>query len=272
MTDHTVGEFPIDTSKPHSARIFDYFLGGENNYLADREAGERMLQFFSKAKAGARANRDFLHRAVRHLARSGVHQFLDIGAGIPTQPNLHNVVQSIAPRARVVYADNDPLVLRYADALLTGTPEGRTDYLHADFREPAEMIRQAARTLDLTQPVAVSLVALLHFISDEDRPHDIIRQLMAPLAPGSHLVLTHGTTDFAPQAEDNIVAAYRSAGMHVVARSRDHVARCFDGLELIEPGIVPCTSWYPGSTASEALPPGEKLPLYAAVARKPSVS
>ncbi|MBV1938550.1 SAM-dependent methyltransferase [Streptomyces sp. BV286] len=274
MTDHVKGETTdtrsgasgIDTSKPHSARMYDYFLGGKDNYEVDQEAAEKVISVFPHVSEMARTNRRFMHRATRLLAERGVRQFLDIGTGIPTQPNLHQVVQKITPDARVVYADNDPIVLRHAEALLHSTREGSTNYVHADVREPEKIIEAARETLDFDQPIALSLVALLHLVGDEDDPHRIVTELLRPLAPGSYLALSHATGDFDPETWERIVQIYRSGGTSAQVRSRTEFATFFDGLELVDPGVELAMLWHPelGEPDSHE----ERIPLYAGVARK----
>ncbi|WP_328536485.1 SAM-dependent methyltransferase [Streptomyces sp. NBC_00344] len=228
----------IDTSRPHPARIYDYLLGGKDNYPVDQALAERLTD---EAKEGARDNRAFMHRAVSWVARSGIDQFLDIGTGIPTEPNLHQIVQGINPKARIVYTDNDPIVLRHAEALLVSTPDGATDYIQADVREPGRILDHATTLLDFSRPVCLSLIALLHFVPDEDDPYGIARTLVDALAPGSCLVLSHLTTDFLSD-EQNKIAEYRSSGINLRPRTRAEVEPFFEGLELVEPGLV--TRWY----------------------------
>lgn len=254
-------EFPrIDTSKPHPARVYDYLLGGKDNYPVDRQLAEQLPEH---TKRGCRLNRAFMHRAVAWSARCGTTQFLDIGTGIPTPPNLHQVVQEIHPSARVVYADNDPLVMRHAQALMISTPEGATDYIEADVRDPERILDHARTFLDFRRPVALSLIALLHFIVEGDDPYGIVRTLVDALVPGSHLILTHGTYDFHPEIEEEFNRTYRGGGMPLQLRNRAQVERFFDGLELIEPGVVEATRWY-----RDTPPPSyEKNMLYVGVAQ-----
>lgn len=265
------GGRPVDlhTDQPHTARVYDYFLGGKDNYDADREAGEAVKGQWPGAVVAARVNRDFMHRATRHLARSGITQFLDIGTGIPTAPNLHQVAQEVNPEVRVVYVDNDPLVLSHARALLTGTREGRTEYVQADVRTPEAILDAAAlaQTLDLARPVALSLVALLHFVTDADDAHGIVRMLVDAVAPGSYLVLSHVTPDFDPAAIESLTRIYHGAGLPLQPRSRDEFAQFFEGLELLDPGVVPAPRWRPDGIAPPAGRDAEAS-LYAAVARK----
>jgi hypothetical protein len=255
----------IDTSRPHPARMYDYYLGGKDNYPVDSEAAERVVSLFPDIGIGARVNRNFMHRASRLLTERGIRQFLDIGTGIPTAPNLHQVVQETAPAARVVYVDNDPIVLRHAEALLRSTPDGLTRYIEADAREPEKIIEGAREILDFDRPIALSMVALLHFLSDEHRPYDLVKNLVGSLPSGSHLVLSHVTGDFAPETWEQIVGIYRDSGVPAQVRSRNEFTRFFEGLELVEPGVRVATDWHPE--------PGQEVhaqvPLYVGVARKP---
>ncbi|MGI3224530.1 SAM-dependent methyltransferase [Streptomyces sp. GTA36] len=253
----------IDTSKPHSARLYDYFLGGNDNYPADWEAASKVLKIFPGVKETARANREFMHRAARFLTNRGIQQFLDIGTGIPTEPNLHQIVQQITPSARVVYADNDPIVLRHAEALLQSTPEGSTAYADADVREPEAIISYAREHLDFEQPIALSLVALLQFVIDEQNPYQIVRTLLEPMIPGSYLILSH-PWEFDPETWDKIDTIYRQGGTPVRARSHSEVSRFFEGLELCDPGVVISTHWHPDSEMQIR----DQQPLYVGVARK----
>ena len=205
----------LRTGQAHSARVYDYLLGGKDNYAADRAAGEAALQVFPNARVAARVNREFMHRAVRTAAESGVRQFLDVGTGIPTPPNLHQVAQEIDPACRVVYVDNDPIVLAHAAALMTSVPGGRTAYVQADATDPEAVLAapDVRDTLDLDRPVALSLIAILHFIDDDDVARAMVRGILDRLAPGSFLILTHATLDISPEAISGSLAAYRSAGI-----------------------------------------------------------
>ncbi|GAA3149182.1 SAM-dependent methyltransferase [Streptomyces echinatus] len=235
----------IDTTRPHPARVYDWFLGGKDNYPVDEELGRRIAAIDGGAPKAARANRAFMRRTTRALAETGIRQFLDIGTGIPTEPNLHQVAQSVAPDARVVYVDNDPIVLAHANALLRGTPEGVTEYVQADARDPRSILEQAAQVLDLDRPVALSLVALLHFVADEDGAHRMVTTLVDALAPGSALVLSTMTADFEPENVRKGIAMYAAGGVTLVARSHAEVGAFFRGLDLLEPGIVPVADWRP---------------------------
>jgi S-adenosyl methyltransferase len=236
----------LDTSVAHSARVYDYWLGGKDNYAADRAAAEAIIAVRPAIVRDIRANRDFMRRAAAFLATAGVRQFLDIGTGIPTRPNLHEVVQEIAPDARIVYADNDPVVLAHARALLVSTPEGRTAYLHADLRDPGKILQEAERTLDFSQPTAVMLVSILQLIRDEEDPYGIVARLMSKVAPGSYLVITHPASDILSELVAEITRRYnKSVATPATLRGFGQVARFFDGLELVEPGIVQCHRWHP---------------------------
>ncbi|MGW1175375.1 SAM-dependent methyltransferase [Kitasatospora sp. NPDC002543] len=239
-------EVNLAIHRPHSARIYDYFLDGTTNFPADREAAGHALAVFPQAPAAARANRAFMHRATRALAQSGVTQFLDIGTGIPTSPNLHEVAQRIEPRARIVYADNDPIVLTHAQALLRSSPEGRTAYVQADVRDPGALLDRVRATdvLDFSRPIALSLVALLHFVPDG--AHEIAATLKNALsARGSALVISHFTPDYAPQYAAGIEKVYRDNGNPVRARPRDEFADFFTGWDLLDPGITSTPRWRP---------------------------
>jgi SAM-dependent methyltransferase len=267
---HVTGTEPaaqyIDTTRPHPARVYDWFLGGKDNYPVDERLGRQIAALDGGgAPLAARANRAFMHRATRALAEDGIRQFLDIGTGIPTEPNLHRIAQSVAPDARVVYVDNDPIVLAHAGALLRGTPEGVTEYVQADARDPRAILEEAAHVLDFGRPVALSLIALLHFVADEDGAHEVVSTLVDALAPGSCLVLTTMTADFEPENVEKGIAAYAAGGVTLVARTRDEVAAFFKGLDLLEPGVAPVDAW----RNEQAPEDGGPVSLYGAVGRKP---
>jgi O-methyltransferase involved in polyketide biosynthesis len=256
----------------HSARIYDFFLGGKDNFPADREAAADIAKVWPSLPVSMRANRQFMRRAIHYLAaEQGVRQFLDLGTGLPTEPNLHQIAQAVHPDARVVYVDNDPLVLAHARALLTGTPEGRTGYVDADLRDAKAIVASPAvrSILDLAQPVAVSLFAILQFVTDEDAASAIIRQLTAPLAPGSFLALSTVTADSNPQEVTEGLAVYAARGIPERARDRAEVARLFTsaGLELIDPGVQLVHRWRPDEE-SAALSDAH-VQMHGAVARKP---
>lgn len=270
----TSGKPEIDTSRPHSARMYDYYLGGKDWYPVDEEAAEKVLTVCPQIRRTAETNRAFMHRATRTLASEhGVRQFVDIGTGIPTSPNLHQIAQEAAPDARVVYADHDATVLEYAHVLMRSTPEGRTAYINADVREDAILDSPRLREIiDLERPVALSLVALLHFVPDENRPYDIVRGLLEQLAPGSFLVLSHCTTDFDAAAWQGVKKIYDAGGTTVQLRSQQEVEGFFEGLELLEPGVTAAHEWRPESAGELTADEAEVLrsaTLYAAVGRKP---
>ncbi|WP_275466970.1 SAM-dependent methyltransferase [Streptomyces noursei] len=262
----------LHTDRPHAARVYDVLLGGKTNYPADREAAEQTLAALPNAGAIARQNRAFMQRAARYLAtEAGIRQFLDIGTGIPTSPNLHEVVQATAPQAHVVYADNDPIVLAHSRALHTSRPEGRTAYIPADLCQPHAILqnRTLRETLDLSQPVALTLIAVLHWLPTDCDPYDVVRDLMGEFAPGSFLALTYVTADFEPQALREVSDNFEAKGSHVNARSKDEVLRFFDGLELVDPGLTTVHRWRPDhvEVGTEAWSDAD-IPLYAGLGRK----
>ncbi|MFF4485828.1 SAM-dependent methyltransferase [Streptomyces sp. NPDC001544] len=258
----------IDTSRPHPARMYDWYLGGKDNYPVDEEMGRQMLALDPRVPVMARVNRAFMHRATRWLAQQGVRQFLDVGTGIPTEPNLHQIAQGVAPEARVVYCDNDPIVLAHAAALLRGTDEGATEYLQADVRDPAAILAGAKQVLDMGRPVALSLVALLHFVSDEDGAHDLVARLLSELPSGSYLVMTHATADFTPEESAAAIEKLKAAGVTLALRSREEFSRFFTGLELVDPGVEIVHKWHP--ELGDPVPGQDDgvIPGYGAVARK----
>ncbi|MFI0485352.1 SAM-dependent methyltransferase [Actinomadura sp. 9N215] len=235
----------IDTTVPHSARVWNYWLGGQDNYPVDRAAGDQFCEVYPGIVDVARVARYFLARAVRYLAaEAGVRQFLDVGTGLPTVDNTHEVAQRVAPESRIVYVDNDPLVLSHARALLTSTPEGMTDYIDADLRDPGRILDAAAEKLDLGRPVALMLMGILGHVPDEGRPKEIIDRLLDGLAPGSYLVLYDSTS--ASEANAKALEGYNDSGaVPYRLRSPEQVAHFFDGLELLEPGVVPLQWWRP---------------------------
>jgi hypothetical protein len=255
----------IDTTVPHSARIWNYWLGGKDNYAVDRAAGDQFCEMFPGVSEMARAEREFLGRSIRYLAgEAGIRQFLDIGTGLPTLDNTHEVAQRVAPESRIVYVDNDPLVLAHARALLTGTPEGATDYIDADLRDPATILAAAAKTLDFTQPIALMLIGILGHISDSEDPYGIVRALMSALPPGSYLAQCDGT-DTDPEL-NAATAVYNNTGAVAYhLRSPEEIARFFDGLELVEPGVVSTPLWRPDPSSSA--PRGE-MAHFGGVGRK----
>jgi hypothetical protein len=238
----------FDTSVPHIARVYDYWLGGKDNFAADRELGERTLEAYPNLVFSVRANRAFLARAVRFLAADmGIRQFLDIGTGIPTANNTHEVAQSVAPESRIVYVDNDPIVLSHAKALLASKPEGACAYLDADLRDPEKILAQAADTLDFSQPVAVMLFTILQFVTD-DEVGAIVNRLMESFVPGSFLAISHPASDIdAEQHTEMVRRLNQSVAEKVALRDRAGVTRLFDGFELVEPGVVRAPEWRPDS-------------------------
>ncbi|NJA55566.1 SAM-dependent methyltransferase [Streptomyces sp. NEAU-H3] len=259
----------VDTSKPHPARMYDWMLGGKDNYPVDEELGRQMVALEPQLPLMARMNRAFMRRATRWLATRGIDQFLDVGSGIPTEPNLHQVVQSVRPEARVVYCDRDPIVMAHAEALLHGTPEGALDFALVDAHDTEAVLALAAKTLDLSRPVALSLVALLHFIRDEDGAHALVTALKDALAPGSHLVMSHFTADFhAPEDVARASGTYRAKGLTAALRTRAEFTRFLDGFETVGPGVVLAEEWHP--ELGERVPgqDGRVSSTYAAVARK----
>ncbi|MBE3002254.1 SAM-dependent methyltransferase [Nocardiopsis sp. HNM0947] len=257
----------IDTSVPHSARVWNYWLGGKDHYPADREAAEAFLELYPGMAQGARASRAFLERTVRYLAgEAGIDQFLDVGTGLPTHNNTHEVAQAVAPESRIVYADNDPLVLTHARALMTSTPEGATAYLHADLREPEDILARAGEHLDLGRPVGLMLMGVLGHIPDDAEARDLVRRLLDGLAPGSHLTVNDGT-DVHSRANTQAHEQYnKSGGDPYVQRSPERIGRFFDGLELVEPGLVTVTRWRYEENGF-GVPP--EVDGYGAVGRKP---
>lgn len=267
MTDRRISAEEIDTSRPHPARMYDYYLGGKDNYEIDRLAAERIIRESPDILDSARANRDFLLRAVRTVVANGVRQIIDIGTGIPTSPNTHEVAREIAPDTRVVYIDNDPIVAAHADAQLTNAPG--TDFAFADARKPAEILDHPVvhELVDFGRPVAVLLVAVLHFVADEEDPAGVVAVLTGPMAPGSHLVISHGTADFHghQQVVDEV---YRQSTARLSLRRHDEVLPFFDGFGLLDPGLVQVPLWRPDGPAPDAAAPGAPLGVYGGVGRR----
>jgi hypothetical protein len=245
-----VHEAEFDTSVPQSARVWNYWLGGKDNFAVDREIGDHIRAMNPHIVEIAVAARAFLIRAVTHLTRDrGVRQFLDIGTGLPTANNTHEVAQSEAPESRIVYVDHDPLVLIHARALLVGTPEGVTDYVDADLREPGKILAQAAQTLDFSEPVALMLMGILGHITDDDEAYGIVRELVAALPSGSYLVIYDDTNVVHGEAMDEMVRQWNETGQNPrVNRTPERLATFFDGLELLEPGVVSVSRWRPTGT------------------------
>ena len=259
----------LQLERAHSARMYDYYLGGRTNFPADREAVGRVMAIFPQILAAARANREFMHRSTRYLAGRGLRQFLDIGTGIPTSPNLHEVAQTVAPEARVVYVDNDPIVLAHAKALLHSSSQGRTAYVQADLTDPAAILSAPAlnETLDLDRPVALSLNAVLHFVPDDETAYQVVEYLKKALAPGSALVISHGTGDFTPAVKAG-TEVYRQIVTATRSRSRDEVARFFDNLDFVEPGLTVTYRWRPDGETGIIGMTDPEASFYAGVAYK----
>ncbi|MFB4307541.1 SAM-dependent methyltransferase [Actinomadura sp. GTD37] len=256
----------IDTSVSHVARIWNYWLGGKDNYPVDREVGDQILGMLPDVARLARASRLFLNRAVWHLAaEAGIRQFIDIGTGLPTVDNTHEVAQRAAPSSRIVYVDNDPLVLEHAKSLLSSTPEGSTAYINADLREPEGVLAGAAETLDFGRPIAFTLMGVLEFVPDDDQAYSIVRRLMDAVTPGSHLAMYDGTNVVHGEASDRIVEVWNAAGnAELVLRTPEQIAGFFEGLEVLEPGIVPVTHWRPDGPGEP-----EAVDAFGGVGRKP---
>ncbi|MEY9949033.1 hypothetical protein ABH937_006144 [Kitasatospora sp. GAS1066B] len=265
------GQEPTDLRPdvPHPARMYDYYLGGKDNFPADRAAAEKVMAISPRVRLSAQANRAYLQRAVRYLAEQGVKQFLDIGTGIPTAGNTHEIAQQVHPDARVAYLDNDPIVLVHSRALLAGASHGSATVVQADLRDPAGILAEPRvhELLDLGQPVALLLFAILHFVDDESDPYGIVRTLVDALPSGSYLALSHGTADFiSPAQAGRGPAVYCAATERLTLRSREQVSRFFDGLELVEPGIVTAPLWRPERPEQED---DAFTGIWAAVGRKP---
>jgi hypothetical protein len=261
----------IDTGRPHPARIYDYLLGGYDNYEVDREAAGKLLAALPEARELARMNRDFMRRAVRHAAERGIRQFVDIGTGIPTSPNTHEVAHSVAPGARVVYVDNDPIVSAHAGARLSGSGQDATGFILADARDPKSVLDHPVlgELIDFDQPVAVMFIAMLHFIGDHEDPYGMVGAFTGRLAPGSVLILSHGTKDFEEYVRPGADRAYSNATARTNARTGAEIRRFFDGFELVEPGLVAAPLWRP-DPGPGAAPAADlaRLPLYGAVGVK----
>ncbi len=256
----------VDTGTAHIARMYDYWLGGKDNFAADRAVGDKAMEAYPHMVSSVRANRAFLARTVRHLAGDeGIRQFLDIGTGLPSANNTHEVAQDAAPESRIVYVDNDPIVLSHARALLTSEAEGRTAYIEADLRDTAAILAAAQEVLDLTKPVAVMLVAVLHCIPAGDDPYRIVADLMEAVPPGSFLVITHLPSDMHAGIAEASGRLGPMMSEPVTPRGHDEVLRLFDGLDLLEPGLVPIQKWRPASE----LEASAQAAMWGGVARKP---
>jgi O-methyltransferase involved in polyketide biosynthesis len=253
----------IAVDSPHAARVWNYWMGGKDNYAADRAAGDAVAEVYPDIVTMARQSRQFLIRTVRFLAgEAGIRQFIDIGTGLPTMQNTHEVAQGITPESRIVYVDNDPLVLVYARALLANTTaEGVTTYVDADFRQPDVIIAGAREVLDFTRPVAVMFMGVLGYVTDVDEMRDIVARVMAVVPPGSYLTLWDGT-DTGEAVSDGAVKYAESGAIPYHLRSPEQLRQCFHGLDLVDPGLVPITQWRPDTTST--------IDAYGAVARKTS--
>jgi hypothetical protein len=265
--DYPVARVTFDVNVPHPARVWDYWLGGKDNFAADREVAAEILQVMPVMAEIARGCRLFLASAVRYLAaEAGIRQFLDIGTGLPTSDNTHEVAQRAAPEARIVYVDNDPIVLSHAEALLRSGPQGRCAYVEADARDCRTVLAEAAKTLDFSQPTAVIMLGILHYIPDGDDPYGVVRTYLDALCPGSYLAASHASSDIPIPGQQEAAGRYNSqSAVPITLRSREQFADFFDGMELIPPGITPLGQWAPG--AAKTWP--TTLPTYTAVASKP---
>jgi O-methyltransferase involved in polyketide biosynthesis len=257
----------FDTGVANAARMWNYWIGGKDNFLADRAAGDQVREAMPALPLVARLLRRFLSTTVEELTAAGVRQFLDIGTGLPTADNTHDLAQRAAPESRIVYVDHDPLVIRHAQALLTSSPAGKTDYIQADLRDWATISAGAQRTLDFSRPVAVLLIAVLHFILDSEDPHRLISRMMADLAPGSYLVIAHAASDIEADTAAAMARSYNAASsLDITPRDQATVSRFFDGLEMTGPGLLPLAQWWGTSPATAT---GSGLSCYCGIARKP---
>jgi S-adenosyl methyltransferase len=261
-------ERPLATyaSVAHVARVYDYLLGGKDNFAADREAAEQAMRINPDIVSTVRANRAFLVRTTSYLVgQAGIRQFLDIGTGMPTNRNIHEVAQSIAPESRIVYVDHDPIVLTHARALLSSDPQGATDYLEADLREPGKILAEAAHTLDFSRPVAIMLISILHLILDRDDPYDLVSRLVSAAAPGSYVVISHAASDIDTGAMISMTNRLNELmAQQSVPRTHREVAAFFAGLDLIEPGLVRIPEWRPASVSDSAV----RAQMWGAVGRR----
>ncbi|MFH8883371.1 SAM-dependent methyltransferase [Streptomyces californicus] len=259
----------LASSRAHSARVYDYILGGKDHYAADVEAGDAMVRHWPALPVHMLENRRFMHRAARYLAEErGVRQFLDVGTGLPTSPNLHEIVQEVAPESHVVYVDNDPIVLAHARALLESSPEGATAYVDANMHDPEAILEspEFRELIDLERPVGLMVIGIMHFILPPD-DRRLVQRLLDPLPSGSYLAMTIGTGDFAPQEVGRVAEEYRQQGMPMALRDRATAASFFDGLELLDPGVTQVHTWRPGPEQDGV--DGTDIAMYGAVARKP---
>ncbi len=260
----------IDPTVAHIARVQDYWLGGKDHFEADRIAGDETIAQLPDTVASVRTTRAFLGRTVRFLAAErGIRQFLDLGTGIPTASNTHEIAQGVAPESKIVYVDNDPMVLAHARALLTSSPEGRCAYIDADIRDPEKILNATAEVLDLTEPVAVVLMAVLHLVPDADNPHEIVRRFMAPVPAGSYLVISHPAADIQAAAMAGAASRLNELmAQRAKPRTKEEVTAFFDGLDLVEPGVIRCPEWRPDRPEDAA----GKSTMWGGVARKPDNS
>ncbi len=257
----------LDTSVANAARMWNYWIGGKDNFHADRAAGDQVLGAMPALPLVARMLRRFLTTTVDELAAAGIRQFLDIGTGLPTADNTHEVAQRVAPESRIVYVDHDPVVIRHAQALLTSSAAGKTDYIQADLRDWPTISAGAQQTLDFSRPVAVFLIAVLHFILDAEDPHETISQMMADLAPGSYLVIAHAASDIEASTAAAMARSYNAtSSLMITPRDRATVARFFDGMEMTGPGLTPLAQWWGSSPATTA---DSGLSCYCGIAKKP---
>jgi hypothetical protein len=262
----------FDATVAHPARVYNYLLGGKDNFAADREAAKQMIAGGAKVLVGVRANRAFLGRAVRFLAgEAGIRQFLDIGTGLPSADNTHEVAQAVAPQSRIVYVDNDPIVLSHATALLKSAPGGACEYLHADIRDPGKILEEAAKTLDFSQPLAIMILMTLQYVPDADNPHQIVRTLVDAVPPGSYLAISDVALDLAADANvaasaDKLNEQLKTTRQNI--RSVEQIAGFFSGLEMVEPGLVQLPRWRPD--LGRPGPVGNiTLSAYCGIGRKP---
>jgi len=262
------GKLPgFDTGVANAARMWNYWIGGKDNFRADREAGDQVLEAMPALPLVARMLRRFLITTVDELSAVGVRQFLDIGTGLPTADNTHDVAQRAAPESRIVYVDHDPVVISHAQALLTSSAAGKTDYIQADLRDWATISAGAQRTLDFSRPVAVLLIAVLHFILDAEDPHRLISRMMADLAPGSYLAIAHAASDIQASTAAAMAQSYNAtSSLTITPRDRATVARFFDGMEMTGPGLMPLDQWWGSGPATTA---DSGLSCYCGIARKP---
>ncbi|HEY2669488.1 MAG TPA: SAM-dependent methyltransferase [Rugosimonospora sp.] len=259
----------IDTTVAHNARVWDYWLGGKDNFAVDRQVGDRVRQMFPVIGDVAWASRQFLIRAVRFLAaEAGIRQFLDIGTGLPTANNTHEVAQAVAPESRVVYVDNDPLVLVHARALLTSSERGATDYVDADVHDPDAILAGAVPTLDFTRPVAITMLGVLNFVMDTDEARNIVHRFMDAVPSGSYLALTHPTVELGGESNAEAMAFWnKNADPPIRTRTGAEIGRFLTGLDLVEPGLVSCSLWRPEAGSNGDVP--GRVPQYGVVGRKP---